>query len=47
MLQGEEREVMSQLGINKDFFSKMAAKPFVCLLLGLKLRPFGPDGKMD
>ena len=38
---------MNQFGINKEFFSKMVAKYFVSLLLGLKLRPFGLSGKMD
>lgn len=41
-LQGLEKEMMNQFGTNK-----MVAKPFVSLLLGFKLRPFGLGGKMD
>lgn len=41
-LQRLEKEVMNQFGTNK-----MVAKPFVSLLLGFKLRPFGLGGRMD
>lgn len=39
--------MINQFGITKELSSKMVAKSFVSLLLGLKLRPFGLGSKMD